>query len=75
MNSDDLIVIGTNDGYLKFYDWESGNFINEIEVKAVKGSLESEKSIQALKFDKSGLRLITCGTDKTIKIWEKIENN
>ena len=35
------------------------------------GSMDSEAGIFAMKFDKSGSRLFTCETDKTIKIYKE----
>merc|ERR1719461_1323497 len=72
-NSDNVLVSGHDDGYLKFWDWTSGYNFQSYKAPPQPGSLESEAGIQAASFDMTGSRLITCETDKTIKIWKEDE--
>jgi len=74
VNNDNVLVSGHDDGHLKFWDWKSGYQFYAYKAPPQPGSLESEAGIQAATFDMTGSRLITCETDKTIKIWREDEN-
>jgi len=54
--------------------WKSGYKFQALENTVQPGSLESEAGIFACTFDRTGLRLITCEADKTIKIWREDPN-
>jgi len=71
INDDNVLVSGSDNGMLHFWDWKSGHNFHTSETVAQPGSLESEKGIYAMKFDLSGSRLITCEADKTIKFWKE----
>ena len=60
INDDNVLVSGSDNGMLHFWDWKSGHNFHTSETVAQPGSLESEKGIYAMKFDLSGSRLITC---------------
>ncbi|GFE53381.1 WD G-beta repeat-containing protein protein [Babesia ovis] len=64
-----LLVAGSNNGQLHFWDWESGYKFQTLESTVQKGSLESENGIFACAFDMSESRLLTAECDKTVKIW------
>lgn len=63
-----------DNGSMAFWDWKSGYKFQSMETTVQPGSLESEAGIFACTFDRSGLRLITCEADKTIKIWKEDPN-
>jgi pleiotropic regulator 1 len=69
INDDNVMVTGSDNGYLEFYDWRSGQAFQRLESPPQLGSLDSEAGIFACHFDRTGLRLITADADKTIKIW------
>jgi pleiotropic regulator 1 len=71
LNQDNVLVSGGDNGTLYFWDWKSGYNFQQIQTIAQPGSISSEAGIFAAKFDKSGMRLVTCECDKTIKIWEE----
>lgn len=64
-----VLVCGTDNGQLHFWDWTSGYKFQTIQSQVQKGSLESESAIFGCKFDYSETRLITTECDKTIKVW------
>lgn len=70
-NNGTVLFSGADNGSMAFFDWESGHKFQETYTKAVPGSLESERGIFASSFDLSGLRLITCEGDKSIKVWKE----
>lgn len=35
------------------------------------GSIESERGVYAMAFDRTGSRLVTCEADKTVKMWKE----
>ncbi|OLL21907.1 Pre-mRNA-splicing factor prp46 [Neolecta irregularis DAH-3] len=74
INSDNVLFSGADNGSMCFYDWKSGYKYQSLETTVQPGSLEAEAGIFASTFDKTGLRLITCEADKTIKIWKQDEN-
>lgn len=57
--SENIIISSAEDSSLKFWDIESKNLIHSIE----------KVSINSIKVAKDG-RMVTVGTDKTIKIWK-----
>ncbi|EDO17147.1 hypothetical protein Kpol_1072p17 [Vanderwaltozyma polyspora DSM 70294] len=71
INQDGVLAAGCDNGTLAFYDFKSGHKYQSLESPAVAGSLESERGILSSTFDQSGLRLITGGVDKSIKIWKQ----
>ena len=64
-----MLVSGSDDGMLNFYDWESGHCFQSFKSPLQPGSLESESSIFSIIFDKSSTRMISAECDKSIKIW------
>lgn len=74
INQDDVFVTGSNDGFLHFWDWKTGNCFQTQKSTPQSGSLDCEASIYSCIFDRSGSRLITGEGDKTIKIWKEDEN-
>ena len=69
LNEDNVLVSAGDNGSLYFWDWKSGYNFQRIMSRPQPGSIASEAGIFSAKFDRSGLRLITCECDKTIKIW------
>ncbi|EEB09486.1 WD repeat protein Prp5 [Schizosaccharomyces japonicus yFS275] len=74
INSDNVLFSGADNGSMCFWDWKSGHKYQEMQTIAQPGSLESEAGIFASTFDKTGLRLITCEADKSIKIYKQDES-
>ncbi|CAG8651440.1 15569_t:CDS:2 [Acaulospora morrowiae] len=74
INADNVLFSGADNGSMAFWDWKSGYKFQSMETTVQPGSLESEAGIFACTFDRSGLRLITCEADKTIKIWREDPN-
>lgn len=71
VNQDGVMFAGGDNGSMGFYDWKTGHKFQELDTIAGPGSLEAENGIFASSFDKTGLRLITCEADKSIKIWRE----
>nr|CAG8614141.1 4863_t:CDS:2 [Entrophospora candida] len=71
VNEDNVLFSGADNGSMSFWDWNSGHKFQSLETTVQPGSLESEAGIFASAFDRTGLRLITCEADKTIKIWKE----
>lgn len=67
------MVSGADNGTLHFYDWKSGHNFQQLKSPIQPGTLASEAAIFDIKFDRSGLRMITAECDKTIKIWKEDE--
>lgn len=74
VNQDGVMFAGADNGAMGFFDWKTGHKFQEMSTIAGPGSLEAENGIFASSFDKSGIRLITCEADKSIKIWKEDEN-
>ncbi|QSL66267.1 hypothetical protein MERGE_000644 [Pneumocystis wakefieldiae] len=74
LNADDIMFAGADNGSMSFYDWKSGYKYQTLNTIVQPGSLESEAGIFASTFDRTGLRLITCEADKTIKVYKQDEN-
>lgn len=72
-NDSSILILGSNNGQMHFYDWHSGYKYDTIINKIVPGSVECENSTIAMAFDKSETRLITTHGDKSIKIWKENE--
>jgi pleiotropic regulator 1 len=71
----DVLASGGDDGSLWFWDWRSGNCFQKSEQAPQPGSLEgAEAGVFAAAFDLSGSRLVTCGADKTVRMWREDEN-
>ncbi len=70
-NADGVMFSGGDDGTMGFFDWKTGHKFQATETTTIPGSLSSENGIFASSFDRTGLRLITCEADKSIKIWKE----
>lgn len=75
INQDNVMVAGTDNGHLNFYDYKTGYNFQSLRAPPQPGSLESEAGIFAMAFDKSGSRLVTCEADKSIKIFKEDDNS
>lgn len=73
LNEDNVLVSAGDNGTMFFWDWKSGYNFQQIKSKPQPGSIASEAGIYSAKFDRSGMRLVTCECDKTIKVWEEDE--
>lgn len=71
VNQDGVLVSGGDNGSMFFWDWKSGYNFQRHQALVQPGSIDSEAGIFAMTFDNSGSRLITCETDKTIKIYKE----
>jgi len=71
VNADNVMFSGADNGSMAFWDWKAGYKFQAMETTVQPGSLESEAGIFSCTFDRTGLRLITCEADKTIKIWKE----
>ncbi|XP_065838841.1 pleiotropic regulator 1-like [Oscarella lobularis] len=74
LNSDNVLVSGADNGTLHFWDWKTGYNFQRIQSLVQPGSLDSEAGIFASTYDMSGTRLITCESDKSIKIYREDES-
>lgn len=74
VNEDGILVSGADDGVLSFWDYASAHCYDELKSDVQPGSLECESGVYALSFDKSGSRLVSGETDKTIRMWREDEN-
>eukprot|EP00350_Pseudokeronopsis_sp_OXSARD2_P002440 CAMPEP_0170564956 /NCGR_PEP_ID=MMETSP0211-20121228/75907_1 /TAXON_ID=311385 /ORGANISM="Pseudokeronopsis sp., Strain OXSARD2" /LENGTH=130 /DNA_ID=CAMNT_0010885127 /DNA_START=407 /DNA_END=796 /DNA_ORIENTATION=- len=59
INSDNVLVSGGDNGSLYFFDWASGYNFQQMKSPVQPGSLSCEAGIYDIKFDRSGLRMIT----------------
>lgn len=73
VNEDNVMFSGADDGTVAFWDWKSGHKFQSSQSIAQPGSLDAEAGIMCSTFDKSGLRLITGESDKSIKMWKEDE--
>ena len=71
INEDGVIVSGGDVGTMHFWDFKSGFCFQKEHPPPQPGSIDSERGIFALCFDKSGTRLITAEADKSIKMWKE----
>lgn len=74
VNKSGVLMSGGDNGTMYFWDWKSGYNFQRLQAAVQPGSIDSEAGIYASTFDKSESRLITCETDKTIKIYREDEN-
>ncbi|PSN73274.1 pre-mRNA-splicing factor prp46 [Corynespora cassiicola Philippines] len=75
VNEDNVLFSGGDDGSVSFWDWKTGHRFQSTQSIAQPGSLDAEAGIMCSTFDKTGLRLITGESDKSIKIWKEDENS
>jgi pleiotropic regulator 1 len=73
VNEDDVLVSCADNGTMFFWDWATGEPFQSLRSQPQPGSLDSEAGIFAATFDRSGIRLLTAETDKTIKVWREDE--
>lgn len=73
VNADGVMVSGSDDGYLTFWDWSSARPFQKLKSPVQPGSMDCEAGILSAAFDHSGLRLLTGEVDKTIKIWKEVD--
>jgi len=66
-----ILIAGTDNGMLHFWDWRSGYKFQTYQGVAQPGSMSAENGIFALSLDQSGSRLITGECDKTVKIYRE----
>lgn len=66
-----ILVGGTDNGYLHFWDWRSGHKYQSMMAIPQPGSMSAENGIFAMTFDQSNSRLITGECDKTVKIYRE----
>ena len=71
VNDNNVMFSGADDGSVSFWDWKTGHRFQNAESIAQPGSLDAEAGIMCSTFDKTGLRLITGESDKSIKIWKE----
>ena len=71
LNQDNVLVSGSDNGTLSFFDWQSGHMFQQMKSPLQPGSLESEAAILDVTFDRSSTRMITAECDKSIKIWQE----
>jgi pleiotropic regulator 1 len=64
------LVSGMDNGYLRFWDWTSGKTVQNLQIKTMPGTLESEAGVTAVAFDMSGERIIACVGDKTVQTFK-----
>jgi pleiotropic regulator 1 len=69
-----ILIGGTDNGYLHFWDWRSGHKFQSLEATPQPGSMSAENGIFDVKLDQSGTRLITAECDKTVKIYREDPN-
>ncbi|CAG0921907.1 unnamed protein product [Notodromas monacha] len=71
VNDDGVLVSGGNNGTMHLWDWMTGYNFQRLQAPVQPGSMENEAGINALCFDRSGSRLISAESDKTIKIFKE----
>ncbi|KAI8870249.1 WD40 repeat-like protein [Ramicandelaber brevisporus] len=69
LNDDGLLVAGCDDGALTMWDWTSAAHVQTLVTPPHPGSLSSENGVLCCTFDRTGLRLITGGADKMVKVY------
>jgi pleiotropic regulator 1 len=69
-----VLIGGTDNGYLHFWDWASGHKFQSIQSEPQPGSMSAENGIFATTLDQSGSRLLTAECDKTVKIYREDPN-
>lgn len=73
-NKYNVLASGADNGTIFFWDWRTGYNFQRLASPAQKGSIESEAGILAMTFDRTGARLITGESDKTIKMFREDQN-
>lgn len=73
VNEDNVLFAGSDNGEASFYDWKTGHRFQSQQSIAQPGSLDAEAGVMCSTFDRTGLRLITGESDKTIKMWKEDE--
>ena len=74
VQEDGVMVTGSDDGALDFWDYDTGYCFQQSQAKVQPGSLaQSESGILCSAFDKTGTRLVTGHADKSIQIWRQDE--
>lgn len=71
VNEDNVMFSGGDDGTVGFWDWKTGHNFQSTQSIAQPGSLDAEAGLMCSTFDRSGLRLITGESDKSIKVWKQ----
>eukprot|EP00768_Dysnectes_brevis_P005295 gnl/Dysnectes_brevis/3790_a4874_837.p1 GENE.gnl/Dysnectes_brevis/3790_a4874_837~~gnl/Dysnectes_brevis/3790_a4874_837.p1 ORF type:complete len:426 (-),score=9.06 gnl/Dysnectes_brevis/3790_a4874_837:23-1300(-) len=71
--SENLVAIPSEDGSLVFHDWKTGALLQTIRPPARRGSLEGENGLLCARFDRSGSRLLVGCVDKTVKVFQRVE--
>jgi pleiotropic regulator 1 len=66
-----VLVAGTDNGYLHFWDYKSGHKFQSLQAIPQPGSMSAENGIFDVKLDMSASRLITAECDKTVKIYRE----
>merc|ERR1712060_543468 len=66
-----ILIGGTDNGYLHFWDWRSSHKFQSLATIPQPGSMSSENGIFDLCLDQSQSRLITGECDKTVKIYRE----
>lgn len=64
---ENVLCTGYDDGRLEFYDYTNGSILQSERSRPLPGSTET--SINSVAFDVLGSRMISCESDKSIKIW------
>lgn len=72
-NDNDMAVSGGDEGTLYFWDWRTGHNFQKMKLPPQPGSIESEAGVLSIAFDRSGTRMITGESDKTIKMFRETE--
>jgi len=71
--TDDIVATVGDNGSIFMWDWKTGYNFQRLQTIPQPGSLDSEASIFGVAFDKTGLRMITCEADKSVKVWRPDE--
>jgi pleiotropic regulator 1 len=66
-----ILIGGTDNGFLHFWDWRSGHKYQSLQVDPQPGSLSAENGIFDIALDMSASRLLTAECDKTVKIYRE----
>ncbi|KAG8929836.1 pre-mRNA-splicing factor prp46 [Tulasnella sp. 418] len=69
VNTDGVFFSGADNGSMTFWDYKTGLPFQHLEDIPQPGSLDAEAGIFCSTFDQTGTRLITGGSDKTIKVY------
>ena len=69
----DVLCVGSEDGALRFFQWQANLPFQQLQTKALPGSLECETVIHCCTFDRSGTRLMTGEGDSSVKTWKEVE--